>query len=1399
MGKVKNRKNMPLGMKWVLLKALILVSMWVSASNEDDSRKTFSLSEASRSSLAHKAVVEFQRLQTINRQNDVVGKSYLNEYIISLDTKNWIEERGSAPLLSENLDLLKTILHEFNTKRQDKLRFYVVVVNDYLATLKGGIGLDRLPAGWTKLSKLEGLVQNDEESGFEEFQKEFASIPAAISDAMTKAGYDERAVYFCARMRVFDLGGPEDQPESTSYLFDALRLEGGRLQSNASIIRNRVRASTDPGNRNFTARIQDAIVNIKTNIEMVIDNGLTESDRDARCKMLSLEQAIANTQLSREASVEVERFSAFMRSPEARQKIVSENVLMDDIGNFAEKGYFIDEVLPDKVSLFNKDFSTYKLRVIYKEIPYAMPVGDWVKLAKDVHSSVGLSSNTILITVPYYKMDCEYLNGFGGTTIQKDLLLMPSAWCPQADAAMLASINSIFSTFAKDTEGSYVLKRWEGAFNQAFSKIPKDYRTFNYSVLWNGDIISQKEQGVTHKGLVGLTELVEINLKIDSRFHEYVKLVLRDKTDCNANGLAASLLGGEDFINYVKCHQPFQENVAALLSKPQDLKPFSTKSNLKQGLLTPDLAKSYVQWIVSRDIFIEGKHSFAPDDDKFYGGRNSVHIKDVLEIIDGFSTVASLVQLDFITDGIGAYYAATNGEYAEAAIYAASTALPISAATYKALQKGEEMLLKRLKGEFTTVSIDIARTVNRGSKAALAVGEVTMAMVHNPEAIEAVLKHVDDNRFLAFFEDELLKADKQTLEALNGSPGLVDEFYHYQNWNDGKGLKEFFDERKVFEGLPDPVEVKKFRDAPGISVAALGRDDAIRDALSRIKHEDGWFDVLVHGNPDSFGVLRNGEWLYFSHRSLYVWLRKQPGFLEAIRKGKGIRLLSCEAGAKELAENLSKKAGARVKAPNIKIVVERNGTVAGLETGGHWAEFDGNNWSIKFEETLDHIPNNNKIPRGSADGAGTSLAISGNIADDFAKVVDDFALQKSDDIIKQTILKRRSDQQFVKEVFVDKSTSEGLIRSSKRDYKTPFKNTKVDRSSLPEHARYKDVIYYNEVEKLKYEAKIKNGLWYVDGKLPSQDKVYIFVMDKKGNIYLAEGVQGKIHHTSFVNGEDVVLAGTMDFREGKLIGMDNISGHYLPGGDDLEVGIGEFLREMGYRGVDVKNTNYRVLDDVIPTPGKGVSPQIVDAIKHTRFEKEIEAFRKTNPDPFLLKMVEDAKSNNDMDLLDDLLKPKSTSNLEVGSSGREYAKSCRVSKDQLAWDKANNIYYVPDNELYKYEVKVKNGKLYVNGDRLDEGATYLFVMDGDGKIYVKLDNGKSLDGLEDLKLKHSSLLSGREVAVAGNIEIDGGLIYINNFSGHYAPENDTLELIIREMTSRGVGIDSFDKIATKIK
>ena len=121
----------------------------------------------------------------------------------------------------------------------------------------------------------------------------------------------------------------------------------------------------------------------------------------------------------------------------------------------------------------------------------------------------------------------------------------------------------------------------------------------------------------------------------------------------------------------------------------------------------------------------------------------------------------------------------------------------------------------------------------------------------------------------------------------------------------------------------------------------------------------------------------------------------------------------------------------------------------------------------------------------------------------------------------------------------------------------PGMRYETDPQRFPFHG--KSVKYLTEAEREEHRLFVRDGLIYrTDGELfdsrgsatfwggHDSDKA-IFVMDEYGNIYASKfQARGEFHHSSLLAGGPVAGAGELHVEDGRLIGVTDNSGHYLP-------------------------------------------------------------------------------------------------------------------------------------------------------------------------------------------------------------------------------------------------------------
>ncbi len=123
--------------------------------------------------------------------------------------------------------------------------------------------------------------------------------------------------------------------------------------------------------------------------------------------------------------------------------------------------------------------------------------------------------------------------------------------------------------------------------------------------------------------------------------------------------------------------------------------------------------------------------------------------------------------------------------------------------------------------------------------------------------------------------------------------------------------------------------------------------------------------------------------------------------------------------------------------------------------------------------------------------------------------------------------------------------------------------------------RKKWVKYFKKSDLDAREVVIKNGWFYRKAKRAAlsraadrngQTTFYVFVMDGKGNLYFQDPAideyVGKFHHSSFLGGKPVAMAGTIFINpNGRIEALTSQSGHYRPPAGMIDQVIDELLKK----------------------------------------------------------------------------------------------------------------------------------------------------------------------------------------------------------------------------------------------
>ena len=124
----------------------------------------------------------------------------------------------------------------------------------------------------------------------------------------------------------------------------------------------------------------------------------------------------------------------------------------------------------------------------------------------------------------------------------------------------------------------------------------------------------------------------------------------------------------------------------------------------------------------------------------------------------------------------------------------------------------------------------------------------------------------------------------------------------------------------------------------------LGNDATTVSTAANLKPLNGYYDVVIHGNPTGVAAFENGAWRPYSVDELAELVLAQPDYT-----GGSIRLASCRVGQLDngFAQLFSNRIGQEVLAPTDKLFVWPNGRVVigphGFRNTGQWRSFKPKN------------------------------------------------------------------------------------------------------------------------------------------------------------------------------------------------------------------------------------------------------------------------------------------------------------------------------------------------------------------------------------------------------------------------------------------------------------------------
>lgn len=143
------------------------------------------------------------------------------------------------------------------------------------------------------------------------------------------------------------------------------------------------------------------------------------------------------------------------------------------------------------------------------------------------------------------------------------------------------------------------------------------------------------------------------------------------------------------------------------------------------------------------------------------------------------------------------------------------------------------------------------------------------------------------------------------------------------------------------------------------------------------------------------------------------------------------------------------------------------------------------------------------------------------------------------------------------------AASKGLSTNSREAYSTARDQYVAD----PNRGGPTEQLYYTRSERIRYMVLIRGGRLLSDPTSPANVGRGPYAIDEYGNLFAQEvpNVNEAFNHSSFCRGKQVLCAGIIDIYNGKLVYIDNMSGHYKPRPQHLA----SALRLLMSSGVDI--------------------------------------------------------------------------------------------------------------------------------------------------------------------------------------------------------------------------------------
>ena len=729
--------------------------------------------------LVKAASTKLKKRIALNHQNDLAGKSHLNQYIVYItaqdlitEDKPWFTDQSQVLSPSQTTQLNQMAQAGFVKQPgssqaipealQDT-RFYIVYIKDVPIQLPPNSKLEQAFT-YAHLQQIHPELEN--------------SFRVPLADALETLAqeYQKESTTFAeqAFLSVGSILVEYADGQTERSFFDYLDTQGEQLSQSTAYQYIQQRLPTEEN--------QDIYTNL---------SGIVQSFNKS-IKAIRLGEA----DLQQSPQPDVNTDDLDQKTAENRY-LYWERDLADIASQTHQPGhihlqgfkipYQQKQAINEKLAFLQAE-AGINVQIIYFRLSYTLPKDQHQAFLDEVwtHRELHKNEKTILVVVPIYVESKQSLLALTRDDAIQNLYSFPGIRGSEAYASALKELNNAFLSAPVNDLTARALALYKA--------LPKPYTRYSYYMNYKGDIIElapQYNSEVTGKALMHEMVLLEdarTETYISNFKHLYFSPILQNKRHFFKLGRSLESI-------FQLCQPSLSPEEASYFGKLMQIEKTDAQAfvqiqhGLKETALAKDatLGKNYVAWYRKDRFsalsevyqFVPLSRSEAPSlaDDVFEGGINKVIYDRNIEFLDALSLMLSPTGLDVVVDVSGVVYASYYGDISTAAGFSIG-AIPLVGTANSALKpliKGTKQALADLKAQkfviksWSEVIEQIFTAARQTAVAELSlegIQDLGQIALRKNDGVIDVLVHYQEGKYWVYLENRRGRFEK-SLQALD--------------------------------------------------------------------------------------------------------------------------------------------------------------------------------------------------------------------------------------------------------------------------------------------------------------------------------------------------------------------------------------------------------------------------------------------------------------------------------------------------------------------------------------------------------------------------------------------------------------------------------------------------------